>query len=65
MSPGAGAELKHLMDGVKSKTAKSDEQDLKPKGEEAEALDLKDNGLESNAAAFNLKVLEEAVREQK
>jgi len=46
MSPGAGAELKHLMNGVKSKAAKPEGLDLKPKGNEAEAVDLKDKGLD-------------------
>jgi len=41
MSPGAGAELKHLMNGVKSKAAKPEGLDLKPRGDEAEALDLR------------------------
>lgn len=62
MSPGAGAELKHLMNGVKSKAAKSDDLDLKPEGEEASALDLKDKGLDLQANSLNLKVLGEAVK---
>ncbi len=33
MSPGAGAELKHLLDGVKSKTSKPEGLDLKAKDE--------------------------------
>ena len=40
---GAGAELKHLMDGVKSKASKP------------EGLELKDKGLELKAETLNLK----------
>jgi hypothetical protein len=41
MSPGAGAELKHLLDGVKSKATKPEGLDLKVEGVEAETLNLK------------------------
>ena len=59
---GAGAELKHLMDGVKSKATKPEGLDLKPKGEGAEALDLKDKGLELKAETLNIKALGDAVK---
>ena len=62
MSPGAGAELKHLMNGVKSKASKPEGLDLKPKGDEAEALDLKDKGLDLKAETLNLKALGDAVK---
>ena len=62
MSPGAGNELKHLMDGVKSKASKSEGLDLKPKGVEDKSLDLKDKGLELKAETLNLKALGEAVK---
>ena len=69
MSPGAGAELKHLMNGVKSKASKPEGLDLKPKGDEAEALDskdkgldLKDKGLDLKADTLNLKALGDAVK---
>jgi hypothetical protein len=83
MNPGAGEELKHLMAGVKSKTSKPEglslndkslnskdkTLDLKPKGDEPEALDPKDKGslnskakgLNSKAKGLNLKALGEAV----
>lgn len=53
--PGAGAELKHLLNGVKSKTAKPEGVDLKAKGDEAEALDLKDKDIDLKAETLNLK----------
>jgi hypothetical protein len=59
---GAGAELKHLMDGVKSKATKPEGLDLKPKGEGAEALDLKDKGLYQKAETLNLKALGDALK---
>lgn len=62
MSPGAGAELKHLLDGVKSKTAKPEGLDPKAEGVEAEALDLKDKGIDQNPETLNLKALGEAVK---
>ncbi len=62
MSPGAGAELKHLMNGVKSKAAKPEGLDLKPKGNEAEALYLKDKGLDLKDETLNPKALDDAVR---
>jgi len=62
MSPGAGAELKHLMNGVKSKAAKPEGLDLKPKGNEAEAVDLKDKGLDLKDETLNLKALGDAVK---
>lgn len=62
MSPGAGAELKHLMNGVKSKASKPEGLDLKPKGDEAEALDIKDKGLDLKADTLNLKALGDAVK---
>jgi len=62
MSPGAGAELKHLMNGVKSKAAKPEGLDLKPKGDEAEAVDLKDKGLDLKDETLNLKALGDAVK---
>jgi len=62
MSPGAGAELKHLLDGVKSKTSKPESLDLKAKGVEAEALDLNDKGIYIKPETLNLKALGEAVK---
>lgn len=65
MSPGAGAELKHLLDGVKSKTTtttKSEGLDLKAEGVEAEALDIKDKGIDLKPETLNLKALGEAVK---
>ena len=66
MSPGAGAELKHLLDGVKSKTTtattKSEGLNLKAEGVEAEALDLKDKGIDLKPETLNLKALGEAVK---
>ena len=62
MSPGAGAELKHLMSDVKSKTAKPEGLDLKPKGDKAETLDIKDKGIDSKAETLNLKALGDAVK---
>jgi len=62
MSPGAGAELKHLMSDVKSKTAKPEGLDLKPKGDKAETLDIKDKGIDSKAEALNLKALGDAIK---
>ena len=59
---GAGAELKHLMDAVKSKATKPEGLDLKPKGEGAEALDLKDKGLYQKAETLNLKALGDALK---
>ena len=59
---GAGAELKHLMDGVKSKASKPEGLDLKPKGEGTEALDLKDKRLEIKAKTLNLKALGDALK---
>lgn len=61
MSPGAGEELKHLLNGVKSKT-KPEGSDLKPKSDEAKALDIKHEGLDLQAKSLNLKVLGEAVK---
>ena len=67
MNPGAGDELKHLMEGVKSKTAKEDP-DRKPKGNEAKGLSLKPKGeepkaLSQNAKGLSLKALGEAIEE--
>jgi hypothetical protein len=67
MSPGAGAELKHLLDGVKSKTTTattttSEGLDLKAEGVEAKALDLKDKGIDLKPETLNLKALGEAVK---
>ena len=62
MSPGAGAELKHLMSDVKSKTAKPEGLDLKPKGDKAEPLDLKDKGIDLKAETLNLKALGDAIK---
>jgi hypothetical protein len=59
---GAGAELKHLMDGVKSKTSKPEGLDLKDKGDEDKALDLIDKGLELKAETLNLKALGDALK---
>ncbi len=61
-SPGAGAELKHLLNGVKSKTLKPKTLNLKDEG-----LNLNDEVLSKNAESlkdkgFNLKVLGEAVK---
>jgi hypothetical protein len=62
MSPGAGAELKHLLDGVKSKTSKPGDLDLKAEGVGAESSSLKDKGLDMQPEPLNLKVLGEAVK---
>jgi hypothetical protein len=62
MSPGAGAELKHLLDGVKSKTSKTEGLDPKAGGVKAEALDLKDKGIDLKPETLNLKALGEAVK---
>jgi len=62
MSPGAGAELKHLLNGVKSKTSKPEGSDLMDKGGEAEALDLNDKGFDLKAETLNLKALGDAVK---
>jgi hypothetical protein len=62
MSPGAGDELKHLMAGVKSKASKPEGLDLKPKGEGAEALDLKDKGLDLKDKGLDLKALGDALK---
>jgi hypothetical protein len=59
---GAGAELKHLMAGVKSKASKPEGLDLKPKGREAEALNINDKGLDIKAETLNLKALGDAVK---
>jgi len=59
---GAGAELKHLMDGVKSKASKPEGLDIKPKGEEPDALDLKDKGLELKAETLNIQALGDALK---
>jgi len=59
---GAGAELKHLMAGVKSKASKPEAVDLKPKGMEAEALNLNDKGLDIKAETLNLMALGDAVK---
>jgi hypothetical protein len=55
--PGAGAELKHLLNGVKSKASKPEALDLKDK-----AISLDDKGLDLNAEALNLKALGEAIK---
>jgi hypothetical protein len=62
MSPGAGAELKHLLNGVKSKTSKPEGLGVENKGAEAEALDVKDKGIDIKAETLNLKALGEAVK---
>jgi hypothetical protein len=69
MSPGAGAELKHLLNGVKSKTTKPEGLDLKVKGQQDESLNLKGKGININAESLNqnvetlnLKALGEAVK---
>jgi hypothetical protein len=62
MSPGAGAELQHLLNGVKSKTSKPDVLDRKDKGEKDKTLDLNDKGLDIKADTLNLKALGEAVK---
>ena len=59
---GAGAELKHLMDGVKSKASKPEGLDIKPKGEEPDALDLKNKGLELKAETLNIQALGDALK---
>jgi len=59
---GAGAELKHLMAGVKSKASKPEGLDLNPKGDETNALDIQDKGLELKAKTLNLKALGDAVK---
>jgi len=59
---GAGAELKHLMAGVKSKASKPEGLDLNPKGNETNALDIQDKGLELKAKTLNLKALGDAVK---
>ncbi len=53
--PGAGAELKHLLNGVKSKTSKPEGLGLKDKGIEAKALDHNDKGIDLEAETLNLK----------
>ncbi|VVB64855.1 Uncharacterised protein [uncultured archaeon] len=62
MSPGAGAELQHLLNGVKSKTSKPEALDLKDKGisPKPKTLSPKDKGLNlkaesDEAEALNLK----------
>ncbi len=50
MNPGAGEELKHLMDGVKSKTSKPEGLDSKDEG-----LSLNDKTLNSKDKTLNLK----------
>ena len=62
MSPGAGAELKHLLDGVKSKTSKPEGLDSKAEGVEAEALNLNDKGIDQKPETLNVKALGEAVK---
>ena len=63
MSPGAGAELKHLLDGVKNKTTtKPEGLDLKAEGVEAEALNLNDKGIDLKDETLNLKALGEAIK---
>jgi hypothetical protein len=62
MSPGAGAELKHLMNGVKSKATRPEGLDLNPKGNESETLYLKDKGLDLKDETLNPKALGDAVR---
>ena len=59
---GAGAELKHLMDGVKSKASKPEGLDLNPKGTEDKSLDIKDKGLELKAETLNIKALGDALK---
>ena len=59
---GAGAELKHLMAGVKSKASKPEGLDLKPKGVEDKALDLNDKALDLKAETLNLKALGDALK---
>jgi hypothetical protein len=49
--PGAGAELKHLLKGVKSKASKP-----------LEALNLNDKGIDLKAETFDLKALGEAMK---
>jgi len=68
MSPGAGAELKHLLDGVKSKNTKPEGVDLKDKGlsKNNKGLNLKAEGVEAKALdlkpeTLNLKALGEAI----
>lgn len=72
--PGAGAELKHLLNGVKSKTSKPEGLNLQPKGDEAKALDLKpkddkaealglkDKDIDLKAETLNLKALGDAIK---
>ena len=62
MSPGAGAELQHLLNGVKTKTSKPEGLDLKDKGMKAEAQDLKEKGLDLKNETLNLKALGDAVK---
>ncbi len=78
MSPGAGAELQHLLSGVKSKTTKpeslnpNDESlslkpetlNLKDKGtsQEAKTLSPNDKGLDLKPETLNLKALGEAIK---
>jgi hypothetical protein len=62
MSPGAGAELKHLMSDVKSKTTKPEGLYLKPKGNKAETLDINDKGIDLKAETLNLKALGDAIK---
>lgn len=52
--PGAGAELKHLLNGVKAKT-KPEGVDLKAEGDEAKALNLEDKDIDIKAETLSLK----------
>jgi hypothetical protein len=64
MSPGAGAELKHLIDNVKTKASKHEGSDNKDEGLNLKDknLNLKDKGREINDKSLNLKALGEAVK---
>jgi hypothetical protein len=64
MSPGAGAELKHLLDTVKTKATKPEGLDFKDEGLNLkdESSDLKDKGTKINDKGLNLKALGEAVK---
>lgn len=59
---GAGAELKHLLNGVKSKTSKPEGLDLNPKGDEAKAVNINDKGLDLKTETLNIKALGDAMK---
>jgi hypothetical protein len=64
MSPGAGAELKHLIDNVKTKASKHEGLDFKDEGLNLkdEGPNLNDKGIEIYDKSLNLKALGEAIK---